>query len=458
MSRSLAGFPQEGKSRSALAPRTLVLAASTLLLAAWGAADLIDQTFVASLRPRPRGEAAYRPHEVIVKFETATATSTAMHAIADAGGQTARRSRDGGHFLVTLADGLSVPEGVSRFAHMPGVAEAEPNGLAYATATTFSPNDRLFTRQWHLKMLNAERTWAIQKGDSSIVIAVLDTGVAYEDRGAFRRAPDWGSTVFVPGYNVFTNDSHANDDNFHGTHVASTIAEATDNAEGAAGLAFGCALMPVKVLDRDGVGSFFDIAEGIQYAYRDAPQKAKVINLSLAGDTTSTFLSGVIEDAVRSGVVIVAAAGNEHRNRVSFPASHPKVIGVGAVDLRKQRADYSNFGADLDVVAPGGDVDRDDDHDGRPDGVLQQTFDPDEAELGHYDRFAYYYVSGTSQASPHVAALAGLLMRQGITSPAAVQAAIQSTAEDLGAPGRDDTFGYGLIRPVEALSGLGLDR
>jgi serine protease len=458
VSSRLAGSPQGGKSRSASSLRTLVLAAAVLGLSAWGAADLIDQTFVASVRATAAGAEAYRPHEVIVSFGTATATSTAMHAITDAGGRTARRSSDGGHFLVTLDDGLSVPDAVSRFAHMPGVAEAEPNGIARATATTFSPNDRLFFRQWHLKMLNAERTWAIQKGGPEVVVAVLDTGVAYEDRGVFRRAPDWGSTVFVQGYNVFTNDSHANDDNFHGTHVASTIAEATDNAEGAAGLAFGCAIMPVKVLDHDGVGSFFDIAEGIQYAYRDAPKKAKVINLSLAGDTTSTFLSGVIEDAVRSGVVIVAAAGNESRNRVSFPASHPNVIGVGAVDARKQRADYSNAGPELDVVAPGGDVDRDDDHDGRPDGVLQQSFDPDEAELGHYDRFAYFYVSGTSQAAPHVAALAALLIQQGITSPAAVQAAIQSTAEDLGAPGRDNVYGYGLIRPVEALTGLGVNQ
>ena len=452
---SLAGPSFHGKSRKA---RTVFLAGLILALAGAGAADLLDQTFVAALRPLDGPLDEYRPHEVIVKFETATATSTAMHAIHDVGGLSARQSRDGGHFLVTLAGGVSVPEAVSRFSHMPGVAEAEPNGLVRATGTTFQPNDRLFVRQWHLKMLDAERTWAIQKGDSSVVVAVLDTGVAYEDRGLFRRAPDFGSTVFVTGYNVFTNDSHANDDNFHGTHVASTIAEATDNSEGAAGLAFGCAIMPVKVLDRNGVGSFFDISEGIQYAYRDAPRKANVVNLSLAGDTTSTFLSGIIDDAVRAGVVIVAAAGNDRRSRVSFPASHPRVIGVGAIDVRKQRAVYSNFGADLDVVAPGGDVNRDDDHDGHPDGVLQQSFDPDDAERGRYDNFDYFYVSGTSQAAPHVAALAALLMRQGITDPAAIQAAIQSTAEDLGTAGRDDTFGYGLIRPVEALRGLGLNQ
>jgi serine protease len=132
---------------------------------------------------------------------------------------------------------------------------------------------------------------------------------------------------------------------------------------------------------------------------------------------------------------------------------------VGAVDARKELASYSNWGEELDVVAPGGNLDRDDDDDGRPDGVLQQTFSPVSARVsGRYDDFGLYYVDGTSQAVPHVAALAALLIHQGITDPDAVRAAITSTAEDLGEPGRDDTFGHGLIDPERALSGLGLNR
>jgi serine protease len=440
-------------------PRTVLLLASALTVAAVVGADLLDGTFT---RARPRVAAPrYRPHEVIVRFEAATALSNVLRMVHDVGGLAARRSRDGSHFLVDLATGVSVEDAVADFGRMRGVAYAEPNGILRAhgmAPTVFQPNDRLFVRQWNFRMLNAERTWAIQKGDTSVVVAVLDTGIAYEDYRAFRRAPDWGGTTFVPGYNVLTNDAHANDDDFHGTHVASTIAEATNNGEGAAGLAFGCALMPVKVLDDEGVGSFFEIAEGIEYAYRDAPQKAKVINLSLGGDNESRMLGTVIDAAVAAGVVIVASAGNDGSSTVSFPASHPRVIAVGGVDIRRLRAEYSNYGAALDVVAPGGDVDRDDDRDGRPDGVLQQSFDPDEADGGRYDDFAYYYVSGTSQAAPHVAAMAALLIRQGITDPAAVQAAIESTADDLGPSGRDDEYGHGLIRPVEALSGLGLNR
>ena len=120
--------------------------------------------------------------------------------------------------------------------------------------------------------MNAERTWGIQKGKSTVAVAVLDSGVAYEDyidprtRQVFRKAPDWGDTTFLPGYDFVNGDAHPNDDEYHGTHVASTIAEATNNGTGVAGLAFGCAIMPVKVLDEGGEGTFFWVAEGIDYA------------------------------------------------------------------------------------------------------------------------------------------------------------------------------------------------
>jgi serine protease len=290
---------------------------------------------------------------------------------------------------------------------------------------------------------------------------VLDTGIAYEDFGPFRRAPDFGSTTFVPGFDFINNDSHANDDNFHGTHVASVIAESTNNATGGSGLAYNTALMPVKVLDAEGFGDTFSIAEGIDFA-AEAPN-VKVINMSLGGEGSSAVISAAITRAVARGITVVAASGNENTS-VGFPASLPNVIAVGAVDGRKRRAPYSNFGSALDVVAPGGDLDRDDTGpglrpDGRPDGILQQTFDPDTAALtGRFDDFAYFFVVGTSQATPHVSALAALLYRQGITDPAAIQKAIEATAEDLGATGRDDQFGHGLLRPAAALTGLGLNR
>lgn len=408
-----------------------------------------------------RSRLPYVPGEVIVQFSGDGEPALVERSIRDAGGVRARRSAFGGsRYLVSLDSGVDVPDAVDRFRSMPEVDYAEPNGTIRAF---FTPNDRLFRFQWHMRMVGAERTWDIQRGAPSVVVAVVDSGIAYEDFGPFRKAPDWGGTVFVQGFNTFTGDSHANDDNFHGTHVASTIAEATNNGEGVAGLAFNCALMPVKVLDAEGTGSFFGVAEGIRYATSftlGGQRPVKVINLSLGGEgRPSETITQEVNRAVAAGIVVVAAAGNENRPSMDFPASLPNVISVGALDGRRQRAPYSNFGSRLDVVAPGGDLRRDDDGDGRPDGVLQQSFDPrTAAREGRYDDFAYFFVSGTSQATPHVSALAALLVRQGITSPTAVKAAIESTAEDLGPPGRDDTFGHGLIRPAMALRGLGLNQ
>jgi serine protease len=424
-----------------------------------------DDVFrVAAVRVPERGLQAYRPSEVIVQFRDAVRERDAAEMMREAGGLRARRSRFGFRYLLGLDAGFEIADALDRLRTMPGVEFAEPNGIVRAFQQRvgyFTPDDSFFRYQWNFRMLDAERMWGIQKGDSSVAVAVLDTGIAYEDFGRFRKAPDWGDTTFLPGFDFVNDDNHPNDDAGHGTHVSSTIAEATNNAIGVTGLAFRCAIMPVKVLDAEGRGSFFDIAEGMDYAVnftQNGQHPVKVINLSLGGDTSTTAVRQAVDRAIAAGVTVVAAAGNESRGTISFPAALPGVIAVGAVDGRKVKAPYSNFGPELSVVAPGGDVRRDDDNDGFPDGVGQQTFDPDAVELGRYDVFVYLLVNGTSQATPHVAALAALLYRQGITTPAAIKSAIQTSAEDLGTPGRDDTFGYGLIRPVPALRGYGLNQ
>ena len=441
----------------------------TLVLAAGAACFLVpvrarDTVRVAALRETAKNRESFVAGELIVQFKATAEERLVAGDIQMVGGRWARRSAFGPRFRVGLDPDVSVSQAVARLASLPEVDYAEPNGRVRAlqAGSRFTPNDTLFDLQWHMKMVDAERTWAIQKGDPSVAVAVIDTGIAYENFGPFRKAPDFGGTVFLPGFNVIDGSSHANDDNFHGTHVASTIAEATNNSVGVTGLAFGSALMPIKVLDSEGLGSFFDVAEGVDFAVdftQNGTRPVKVINLSLGGDSPSLTLERAIDRAVEMGVVVVAAAGNEGSGSISFPATMSNVIAVGGVDASKRRAPYSNFGPELDVVAPGGDLDRDDDDDGRPDGVLQQSFDPDTAFfLGRYDDFAYFFVMGTSQATPHVAALAALLYRQGITDPAAVQAAIERTAEDLGSPGRDNNFGHGLIRPSVALKGLGLNQ
>ena len=415
---------------------------------------------IASVRPpdpdSPR--ARERRSQLIVQFREQAQERDVARVAREAGAARVKRSAFGNRYLVDLDAGFTMGEAMRRLGTAPEVEYAEVNGPVHAF---FKPNDLAFEVQWNFRMIEAERTWDIQKGDPSVVVAVLDTGIAFEDFGPYRKAPDFGGTVFVQGRDIVNEDDHANDDNFHGTHVASTIAEATDNTLGATGLAFRCALMPVKVLDENGDGSFFEVAEGIDFAARNS--SVKIINLSLGGDGNSNTVRAAIDRAVAAGITVVAAAGNDGRGTVSFPAALPNVIAVGAIDGRKQKAPYSNFGTELDLVAPGGDNRRDDTGpngvpDGRPDGILQQTLDPDSAERGIFDDFGYFFVTGTSQATPHVSALACLLYQQGIRSPEAIRAAIQNTAEDLGAPGRDDTFGFGLIRPSVALSGYGLNQ
>jgi serine protease len=433
----------------------------SLVLASSSNAPIVAQSDLAihAVHRLSPGRGSIIPGEIIVGFAVATGLSGAQEAVREVGGMRARASHYGGVFLVTLEPGRDMQTALAQLQARPDVEYAEPNGRVSAF---FAPNDPRFDLQWHFRLLGVERTWDIQRGDPSIAVAVLDTGIAYEDYGKFRKAPDFAGTVFLPGLNVLDGTPHANDDNFHGTHVASTIAEATNNDLGAAGLAFQCALMPVKVLDSEGDGSFFDVAEGIDYAtnFRSGDTNPiKVINLSLGGDFESETVSRAIERAVAAGITVVAAAGNDGHEGISFPAAHPDVIAVGAVDGRGERAVYSNTGPELDVMAPGGDLDRDDDEDGYPDGVLQQTFSPSvAASEGRYDDFGLFFVDGTSQAAPHVAAIAALLYHQGITEPAAVKQALESTAKDLGAAGHDDDTGHGLIQPAAALSGLGLNR
>jgi serine protease len=350
------------------------------------------------------------------------------------------------------------------------VAYAEPNGLVrQSQGTTLKPNDTFYRYQWNLTQINAERTWGIQKGKSAVAVAVLDSGIAYEDyvdplTGIdYRKAPDWGDVRFLPGYDFVHGDSHPNDDEYHGTHVASTIAEATNNAMGAAGIAFQCSLMPVKVLDDKGEGTFFDVAEGIDFAVQyteNGKNPVKVINLSLGSEGTSATARSAVDRAFAAGILTVAAAGNSGRALIEFPASIPNVMAVGALDARREKASYSNTGAELDLMAPGGNCDRDDNADGYGDCVYQQMPDPAFLRIGRHDAFCYCGLDGTSMATPHVAAAAALLFSQGFTDPAAVRSALEQTAERLGgapADGRNDTYGYGLVRPANALPGLGFD-
>jgi serine protease len=278
-----------------------------------------------------------------------------------------------------------------------------------------------------------------------VIVAVLDTGIAYEDYRGFVQAPDLAQTLFVPGYDFVNDDAHPNDDQGHGTHITGTLAQSTNNDKGVAGIAYGCSIMPVKVLGEDGVGDYFDIARAIYFA---TDHGARVINMSLGSPDTSTTIEEAMAYAFGQGVTIVCAAGNEFEegNAPSYPAAYNDYcIAVGAVRYDDTRSYYSNTGSYIDVVAPGGDLLVDQNGDGYPDGILQQTFTIDPSDFG------YYFFQGTSSATPHVSGVAALLVSHGVTDPNAVRVAIEGTARDVGPVGWDEQYGWGVVDAYAAL-------
>jgi serine protease len=332
----------------------------------------------------------------------------------------------------------------------PDVIFAEPNFYAYMNDAppeplAFTPDDPYFRFQWNFPEIQVPQAWDVSTGEG-VLIAELDTGIAYEDFDIYRQAPDLSGTRFLAGYDFVNKDEHANDDEGHGTHVAGTLAESTNNALGVAGVAFNATLMPVKVLDGQGQGSYDIIAQGIIYA---ADRGARVINMSLSGREASSALAEAVTYAAQKGVLIVAAAGNSG-GAVQYPAAYDEVLAVGSVGYDKVRVSYSDFGPQIELVAPGGDTNVDLNGDGYPDGILQQTF------RGNVTDFGYYFYEGTSMAAPHVSAVAALLFAFDPGANAQrVREVMESTTIDLGLPGRDDDYGYGLVQAANALAALG---
>ena len=243
---------------------------------------------------------------------------------------------------VALADEGALLDKLSKD---PRVETAEPMEVMRAA---FVPDDPLYAKQWHLKRVGAEDAWEYTCGEG-VTVAIVDTGVACYDKGPFSRGSDLGGTRCENGYNFVHDSTDAYDDHGHGTHVAGTVAQTTNNGKGTAGLAYCARLMPVKVLNKNGWGTLADVAEGIRYA---ADNGAQVINLSLGGSGKSKILEDAVDHALSKGVIVVAAAGNSGKS-VGYPAAYDGVIAVSATDSNDSIAWFSSRGPQVAIAAPG---------------------------------------------------------------------------------------------------------
>jgi len=320
-----------------------------------------------------------------------------------------------------------------------GVETVEPN---YYYSALFVPNDPYYKHQWHLDIIGMQKAWDFPPG-ASVTVAVIDTGVAFEDYEGKFRVEDLGQSQFVAPYNVVDNNAHAGDDHGHGTHVAGTIAQLTNNGVGTAGVGQRIKIMPIKVLNRSGYGTLTDVAAGIRYA---ADHGAQVINMSLGGPFPSFILHKAIKYAHEKGVVIICAAGNSGHRGISYPAAYSECISVSAVRFDKSLSWYSSYGKGLTIAAPGGDMNVDQNGDGLKDGVLQNTLNPQDPS-----KQGYFLFQGTSMATPHVAAAAALLMSHGITSPQDVQDYLTKNASPA-AENSADKYGAGVLNVYSALN------
>ncbi len=321
----------------------------------------------------PARAADYVPGEVIVGYGTTPADSQQVAHTARVMGVRAggAQSAPGATEQILHVDrGKSIWPVIANLRRRPGVLYAVPDYVAHAAG--WIPNDPGNTHyrqgwqqlQWNFLTgsgIDAPDAWAHmfavhRPGGKGAVIAVLDTGVAYRDWKQFRKSPDFSGTHFVDPYDFVAGNAYPLDREGHGTFVAGMIAESTNNGVGLTGLAYGAKIMPVRVLNADGNGDSQTIARGIRYAVSHG---AQVINLSLVFDSSVTAaqvpnIISAVNFAHRHGVVVVAAAGNDSASHLDYPAAAPGVISVGATTSDRCLAGYSDVGAELDLVAPGG--------------------------------------------------------------------------------------------------------
>jgi subtilisin family serine protease len=385
-----------------------------------------------------------------------------------------------GDYTATEATPLRVPTG------------ATVGSTQTAAALTLSNDPYLLNEYWHYNLVDAFRVWGTNTGSAQVLVAVVDQGVRFDHPGMASNFTTDGYNFVAAGDRLTTptpicatsggGTSTLNEvgpgpdptlpDDFvgisggclvrstlgdHGLHVSGTIGAPGNDGVGTSGLNWKVQIRPVRVLDITGSGSYFDIAQGILYAAGlpaagadsatvQAPTGARVINMSLGGSGDNSVLRAAVAAATEAGSLIVAAAGNGSTNAPLYPAAYPQVLAVASLGPDLQLASYSNVGANISLSAPGGDFRL---CCGGGGGVVSTTYN----FVTHTPNYAYY--TGTSMSAPHVTGVAALVLA---TNPSMtnteLRQRLQATAVDLGAPGRDDRYGYGVVNAYNAVNNI----
>ncbi|MCI0784152.1 MAG: S8 family serine peptidase [Chloroflexi bacterium] len=400
--------------------------------------------------PEVTERADYAAGEVVVRLSAESPYADSARLASQVGATVERVSARGGFATLLLPPGQEA-EAIERLLADPAVESAELNALKQPSRI---PVDEFFPLQWNMKLIGAPEAWNTSFG-SGVTIAVLDTGVAYENYNQFGRSPGLSQTRFVSPYDATDGTTHANDEDGHGTHVTGTLAQDWD-AFGVAGLVPQAAIMPVRVCRPSGC-SADSIADGVYWA---VDHGADVINLSLGGPVLATIEREAFAYAEAAGVVVVAAAGNGGGDLIGdptldFPARMESVVSVGALDRNMERARYSSYGEHegddgLHLMGPGGIKDVS----GNGDGILQNTYaftcgaGPED-----YKQFALCSYFGTSMATPHVSGIAAMLLSvHPDLSAAQVRGVLRCASLDLGDPGYDAEYGAGMLFAPAAIA------
>ncbi len=378
--------------------------------------------------------------EVVIVFHSSTTSSQQHQVLASLGMKILDQAQVINAYLVRLPH-QTAEHMITGFST--GIRYVEKNQVMQPFALK-SPNDPLYGSQWHLPLIRLPQAWAQTTGEKSVRIAVLDTGVDLKH-------PDLLANLDTDyAYNFVDDNDDVQDLSGHGTHVAGILGAVSNNSQGIAGVMWDVSILPIKVMNENG-GTSWDVTQGILYAagllnqpgeepYNPSP--AAIINLSLGGRKTQ-HMQDAVNSATAAGVVLVSAAGNDSSPEVLYPAAFSDVIAVGAVDYnypnKPNLAPYSNYGTDIDLVAPGGDLGVDSDRDGDKDGILSTRPDGQ-----------YAFMQGTSMAAPQVSGIIGLMLASNIPFYQ-VREILQQTSMPLGEDG-DLYYGHGLINAYWAIN------